>query len=182
MPKSKIFRFEFFWLDFKKVFKDIWDQPIQEEDSAKIITAKFKRLRKGLKIWSKNTSNLASTIKASNEVIHMWDFFEEYRPLTDIEHNGRQILKEHLAKTLEYQRIYWKQRAIIRWVKFENEISHFFKTKATIKFWNNFIINLTDDNGNIFTDSKTKPMFCVRILNLGLVPLYQPLKNWNLPP
>lgn len=133
MPKSKIFRFEFFWLehqDFKKVVKDIWDQPIQEEDSAKIITTKFKRLRKRLKIWSKNISNLASTIKACNEVIHMWDFFEEYRPLIDIEHNGREILKEHLAKTLEYQGIYWKQRATIRWVKFEKESSHFFQNQG----------------------------------------------------
>ena len=96
IPKSRIFRFENYWLkhqDFKKVVADIWNQPIQESDSAKILTAKFKRLRKGLKIWSKSISNIAATIKASNEVIHMWDFFEEFRPLGEIENNGRNILK-----------------------------------------------------------------------------------------
>ena len=48
----------------------------------------------------------------------------------------------------------WKQRAIIRWVIFYKESSHFFKTKATIKYRNNFINNLEDENGNIFTEQQ----------------------------
>ena len=54
MKKSNIFRFENYWLehqDFLHIVKNIWDQPILEEDIAKSITAKFKRLRKGFKIW-----------------------------------------------------------------------------------------------------------------------------------
>lgn len=124
IPKSRIFRFENYWLkhqDFKQVVSEIWNQPIQETDSAKAITAKFKRPRKGLKNWSKTISNLKETIKATNQVIHMWDFFEEFIPLSDIESNGKDILKQHLANILEYQRIYWKQRARIRWVKVEDE-------------------------------------------------------------
>src|ERR1041385_638698 len=86
IPKARIFRFENFWLkhkDFKQVVSDIWNQPTQEPNSAKNITAKFKRLRKGLKIWAKSISNLAAAIKATNEVIHMWDFLEESRPLSN---------------------------------------------------------------------------------------------------
>ena len=111
IPKARIFRFENFWLkhkDFKQVVSDIWNQPTQESDSAKNITAKFKRLRKGLKIWAKSISNLAAIIKATNKVIHMWDFLEEFRPLSNIELNGRDILKQHLASILDYQRVYWK--------------------------------------------------------------------------
>ena len=81
---------------------DIWNQPTQESDSAKSIIAKFKRLRKGLKIWAKSISNLAAIIKATNEVIHMWYFLEEFRPLSNIELNGRDILKQHLANILDY--------------------------------------------------------------------------------
>lgn len=88
IPKSCIFRFENFWLthpNFLEVVHNIWSQKVPEQDSAKLITAKFKRLNKGLKIWAKNHSNLAGIIRVANEFIFMWDFFEEYRPLDEVE-------------------------------------------------------------------------------------------------
>ena len=86
----------------------------------------------------------------------MWDFLEEFRPLSDIENNGRDILKQHLDKILEFQRIYWKQRATIRWVKLEDENSNFYKTKATLNRRHNSIASLTDSNGNIVSDQDGK--------------------------
>jgi hypothetical protein len=121
-----------------------------------LITAKFKRLRKGLKIWSKNISNLAGIIQATNAVILMWDFFEEYRVLTDIENNSREMLKEHMLKLLSFQRIYWKQRATIKWVKFGDENSKFFQAKATIKYRHNYIQMLQDNNGIEHTEHFSK--------------------------
>ena len=95
-----------FWLqhhDFKEIVQSNWQQPSLATDSAKLVTAKFKRLGKCLKIWSKSISNLAGSIHATNNVILMWDFFEEYRMLTDSEHNGREMLKEHLLKMLSFR-------------------------------------------------------------------------------
>lgn len=56
IPKTNICRFENCWLEhhqFKEVVKELWDQDVNESDSAKTI-AKFKRLGKGLKIWSRS--------------------------------------------------------------------------------------------------------------------------------
>ena len=89
----------------------------------------------------------------------MWDFLEEFRPLSDIENNGRDILKQHLDKILEFQRIYWKQRATIRWVKLEDENSNFYRTKATLNHRHNSIASLTDSNGNTVLIKKENPIF-----------------------
>jgi len=99
IPKSHIFRFENFWLkhsQFKEVVKQIWEQDIQEVDSAKCIAAKFKRLRKGHKIWAKTVSNMKATIENTNFMILCYDVIEEYRDLSNEEANGRVILIEHL--------------------------------------------------------------------------------------
>lgn len=160
IPKSQLFRFENFWLEhnnFKETVQSIWSQPLQEDNSAKLITAKSKRLlEKGLKICSKNISNLAGIIQATNAVILMWDMFEEFRELSLVERNGRDMLKEHFLKILSFQRIYWRQRATIRWVKFGDENSKFFQAKATIKYRHNFIQVLQDDQGNEHCDHHPK--------------------------
>ena len=63
-------------------------------NSAKKITAKFKRLRKCLKHWDKSISQLSNSIKATNDVIFFFHNIEEFRPLTDAEWNGRDFLKK----------------------------------------------------------------------------------------
>lgn len=111
IPKSPIFRFENLCLEipsFYEVVNSIWNQPTQEQDSAKNITAKFKRLRKGIKTWARKLSNLSGIIRATNEVILFWDTIEEMRPLSEMEINGRDLLKEHLLKILSCQKIYWR--------------------------------------------------------------------------
>lgn len=85
IPRSRIFMFENFWLehtDFKDVVRNIWEQAVDESDSAKVISAKFKTLRKGLKIWLKNLSDLKTTINNTNAVILLLDYLEEYKGLT----------------------------------------------------------------------------------------------------
>lgn len=76
IPKSTLFMFEDFWLlhpSFKDTVKSIWAQNVSEPNSAKRISAKFKRLRKGLKLWAKSISNLTATIKSTNEAIIFFD-------------------------------------------------------------------------------------------------------------
>ena len=102
---------------FKEVVKQSWEQDIHITDSAKRISAKFKRFSKCLKIWAKTISNLKDTIQNINFMILFYDVIEEYRDLSVEESNGRRILIEYLSLINEQQRIYWKQRATIRQIK-----------------------------------------------------------------
>lgn len=159
IPKSQIVRFENFWLnhhDFKDTVKHIWDQNIQESDSAKRLAAKLKRLRKGLKIWSKNISQLATAIQDTNSVILFFDTIEEFRNLAPHEWEARLVLKEHLVKLLNSQQVYWKQRATIRWISRGETNAKFLKAKATIKFRNNHIAVLQNEQGQEQSDHDSK--------------------------
>ena len=114
IPRSTLFRFENYWLshhDFKEKVKSIWEQDIPESDSAKRITAKFKRPRKDIKIWAKDKSQLASTIKNTSAVI---EFFDSLRNI-EIWHRGKEMaemllktafnssgISEHLLETKSY--------------------------------------------------------------------------------
>ena len=109
IPKSQIFRFEQFWVEFEG-FKDIvelnWQQTGQYKNPAQDITARFKSLRYGIKKWSKTLSNLSVIIENSSFVLAMLDGIEEQRVLIRQEKNFRAALKDHLAKILEAKRLY----------------------------------------------------------------------------
>lgn len=54
IPKAKIFRFENYWMineQFTSILNSAWSAPVYHTDRAKIITAKFKILRKKLREW-----------------------------------------------------------------------------------------------------------------------------------
>jgi hypothetical protein len=56
VPKSNIFRFENYWLsfpDFLPMVEHLWNQHIFCQNSAFLISAKFKMLCRGLKAWSR---------------------------------------------------------------------------------------------------------------------------------
>jgi hypothetical protein len=75
-------------------------------NSAKRINAKFKNVRRALKIWSRNLPCLKKQIEKVNSVIEMLDNFEEIRVLNDIEWNLRDILKSHVISLLQHQKAY----------------------------------------------------------------------------
>jgi hypothetical protein len=61
-----VFRFENYWLlsdQFSGILSDCWSMPVQESDCAKIITAKFKNLRKKIREWQTSKSGLKTTIE-----------------------------------------------------------------------------------------------------------------------
>jgi exonuclease III len=85
IPRAKIFRFENYWLhhsSFKDVVQKAWNIPVNFNDSAKRINAKFKNLRRELKIWAKNLPCLKHNISKVNDTIELLDILEEYRHLT----------------------------------------------------------------------------------------------------
>lgn len=83
----------------------------------------------------------------------MLDGLEDQRPLCLVERNFRRILKAHLLKLLEAKRIYWKQRATIRWVKFGDK---FFQSIASSTFRRNYIAHLYLDDGSCIFDHAQK--------------------------
>lgn len=111
IPKAKIFRFENHWLqhsEFRNIVANAWNIPAGYTDAAKNINAKLNFLRRALKKWAKSLSCLKKKIEAINDGIFLLDLFEEYRALTTLEWNCRNILKEELMVLLQNQKIYWK--------------------------------------------------------------------------
>lgn len=71
---------------------------MHELDSPKRLSSRFKRLRKGLRIWSDKLTNLASSINAGNEAILVFDTLEEFKDLDVVESNGRDLFKDTSSK------------------------------------------------------------------------------------
>jgi len=150
IPRSKIFRFENHWLhhdDFASVAVQGWTSPQNHQDPAKALSAKFKNLRKTIKSWSANLPKLALLIEKIKLVLHFLEAIEGIRDLSLPEWNFRGIIMEKLIETLKLQRIYWKQRGKIRWVKEGDAGTKFFHAHATIRNRKNKIPTIQNRNG-----------------------------------
>jgi hypothetical protein len=108
-----------------------WDTTPFYVNAAQTMSTKFKQLRRGHKAWGHNLSNLNRNIQNSNWVIALLDGLEDARPLSTPEKNFRKIIRNHLAKLLEAKRTYWKQRATIKFVRFDNENTKVFHAMST---------------------------------------------------
>jgi hypothetical protein len=84
------------------------------------------------------------------------DGLEDARALPRLEKNFRRIVKIHQAKLLEAKRIYWKQRATFRFVKFGDENTKVFQAMATHSHRKNFIGELLLENGDCLVNHAEK--------------------------
>jgi hypothetical protein len=159
VPKPKIFRFEIFWLQFEEfmtVFQNSWTgQPILR-DKVKNLTTKFKYTRKVLKEWQRSLPNIDKTVRQIKLLIEFIDIIEEHHDLSIEEWNFRELLQSKNADLLQIQKIYWKQRASIKWVTDGDICSRFFHAHATVKHRRNTIALLSDDSGSIFSEHDLK--------------------------
>jgi hypothetical protein len=108
IPKAQIFRFENHWVrmpGFMDTVNRIWAINCVG-DSAKVISTKFKLLRKALKIWSTSISVINKVIDNCNEIILLLDGLEEQRALHISEWNFRNIVKRRLHHLLSCKREY----------------------------------------------------------------------------
>lgn len=74
IPRSKIFRFENYWLQqasFLQTAQQGWDKINSQNDKAKTISAKFKNLRKVLRAWQHNLSNLKRVLGNVKNVLSL---------------------------------------------------------------------------------------------------------------
>jgi hypothetical protein len=157
IPKCRLFRFENYWPlhpGFKETVLESWNHPVRANNSALILSAKLKRLRKDLKFWSKSISRLSTAIENSNKALAELDSIEDKRALARQEWNFRVILKKHLLRLLDYKNKYWKKRCTYRWAKLGDENTKFFHARATERYRRNNIAVLTSlDGRNLDTHS-----------------------------
>jgi hypothetical protein len=158
IPKAKIFRFESFWIrlpGFLEKVNTIWNITC-EGDSAKVLSAKFKLLRKGLKQWSTSFSVLDAIIANCNAVILRLDNIEEQRLLHISEWNFRNIVKDKLQYLLLCKQDYWRKRCTARWARLGDENTSFFHSMATIRYRKNLISSLSREDGSVVVDHAEK--------------------------
>jgi hypothetical protein len=125
-------------------------------DAAKRISSKFKALRAALKKWSSGHNGLRNTIADVNSVIGLLDMAENFRDLLPREWHLRVSLKNLLKNLLAKQKLFWKQRGKIKWVKFGDESSKFFHALATTHHRRNKIATLTSSDGTVHSSHEAK--------------------------
>lgn len=108
IPKSRIFRFENYWMlsdQFPEILNTSWSTPVHHSDRAKVITAKFKTLRKNLRDWQATKVGLHTVIANTRTVLQFFEVVEDFRDLSVEEWNFKEALKNHLLSLLEQQRL-----------------------------------------------------------------------------
>ena len=113
----------------------------------------------GLKKWSRNLSQLQKIISSCNYVLSIIEVLEEQRLLSLQERNFREILKKHILMLLEAKRIYWRNRAKIRWAKLRGENTKFFHAVATQSFRTNHLGTITTDDDNVLIGHDNKAAY-----------------------
>ncbi|KAG2578180.1 hypothetical protein PVAP13_6NG185803 [Panicum virgatum] len=152
IPKSATFRFENYLMEhenFLSVVQHGWSIFVYHSDMAKRLTAKFKNLRRVIKAWQSHLSSLKDNISNVKIILELLCMIEEFKDLTLIEWNFKSLLEDKLLFLLKQQRIYWKQRCTIRWVKEGDAGTKFSHANATIKYRKNLITFLEDPEGSI---------------------------------
>lgn len=116
IPRTKRFCFENFWVShpgFKDVVASAWQSSTRASDPARILSEKFKTLRRVLKRWSKSLSRLSLLLDNSSKVLQFMDSLEEKKQLFPHEWNFRNILKAHIDRLQSYQQQYWRRRCTV---------------------------------------------------------------------
>jgi hypothetical protein len=113
---------------------------------------KFKLLRRTLKLWSKNLSNLSKLIANYNMTVAFFDRLEEIRALYPNELKFRDIIKEHIRFLLRMQNQYWKQRFTQGIMQFGDENTKVFHSMVTERYRRNVISQIVDGSGRMVQD------------------------------
>jgi hypothetical protein len=76
-----------------------------QSDKAKKAGANFKNLRRILKFWQSQLSNLKVTVQNNKMMLLLLDLMEEHRDISLEEWNPRNIIHSHLENLLEQERV-----------------------------------------------------------------------------
>jgi hypothetical protein len=112
------------------IFQNSWIGQPNLIDKAKNLTTKFKNTGKVLKEWQRSLPKIDKTVGHIKLLIEFIDIIEEHRDLSIEEWNFRELMQTKIADLLQIQKIYWKQRASIKWVTDGDICSRFFHAHA----------------------------------------------------
>lgn len=177
IPKSRIFRFENFWLlddQFPGILAECWSETNQHTDCAKALTAKFKALRKRLREWQASKTGMRTIIANTRVSLQFLEVLGEYRDLSVEEWNFKELLKDHLIYLLEKLWIYWKQRDAIKWVKLGDAGTSFFFMLMLLSSIEEILsLSCCQEMGLLLVGILRRNIFCGRILSpdLGILNL-----------
>jgi len=88
ISRGQVFRFENYWMQypsFLQIAQQGWNEVSSQTDKAKLVTAKFKNLRKVLRAWQQQLSGLKKILSHVKTVISLLETIEEFRDLTVLE-------------------------------------------------------------------------------------------------
>jgi hypothetical protein len=89
---------------FLPLIQQGWANPTNQQDEAKIITAKFKNLRHIIREWQASLTNLMTLIKNVKMIIQLLEAIGDYRHLSLQEWNFKHLLQERLICLLQQQK------------------------------------------------------------------------------
>jgi hypothetical protein len=127
---SDLNHFGWLTLDFRRLFLTVGINLHTKRIVQQILMLNLRGFDMILRNWSKSISKLSIRIENTNRAIAEIDQLEDLRTLSLPEVNFRKFMKVHLARLLSYQNAYWKKRCTIRWTKFGDETSNFFRLLA----------------------------------------------------
>jgi len=159
LPKGNTYRFDNYLMEHEHFFEVVqhgWDLPTPHSDAAKIISRKFKNLRRVLRSWQKHLSSLKTNIANVKLTLSFLSLIEEFRDLSLAEWNFRKLFEDKLTSLLHLQKIYWKQRGTIRWVTDGDAGTKFFHANTTIRHKKKLITFLEDQNGVLQSSHQQK--------------------------
>jgi hypothetical protein len=142
--------------NFLQAVQHGWTVPVHCPDPAMKVMARFKNLRRALRAWQTHISSLSLLIDNIKMLINFLEVLEEFRDLSLHEWNFKELLNEKLISLLDQQRIYWKQRGNLKYVKFGDGNIKFFHANATTKFRKNSIAFLQNQAGEQIFDHNGK--------------------------
>jgi hypothetical protein len=115
------FRFEAHWLrheDFLSVVQTSWEKPVISTNAIRVLQTKLRRTSKALKKWDRDNikwTKLVSSI--ADDVIFNLDIAQETRDLSVAERELRRHVKCKLLCFAALDRVRWRQRSRITWLK-----------------------------------------------------------------
>lgn len=153
------FRFEAWWPNeegFSEVVSQAWCKHLHTNGCIRKLHIKLTRTAKALKKWSKGLIKERRFCSAiATEVIFQLDFAMESRQLTQQELDLRVVLKGMLLALAAIQRIRWRQRSRLVWIRVGDANTKLFHLRANGRRRKNHIPFL-HHGGHVASDHQDK--------------------------